>query len=280
MALRELADAWVRANCPNPAVHKDFLEHLDRAVERNVGCSFLVGRELTKSAMPMLVACHCGELFAFELTQKRAKRLRVNDNMLVCWPGATRQDHGPKPEPLIWLEDVDVDHASFLDRSAAIIGTLRYRTDRLLLEPLAIHVVCEPPDRGSKTLYAYPPTLLPPDGAVRFSFSSLGDMPDRDGVPFTGAVPLFFRVFTTEAPAMPAISPHVASKVGETSAAQLLARPHHSSPPPTSGWPSIKPVMPAHSTFPPTYDPGVLSPPAAIEVKPVSDIRAVLVDIV
>ena len=277
MALRELAAAWVRANCPNPAVHKDFLEHLDRAVARGVGCSFLIGRELTKRAKSMLVACHCGELFAFDLTQKRAKKLRVNDNMLVCWPGATRQDHGPKPEPLVSIEEVDVDHASSLDRSAAITGTLHYRTSRLLLEPLALHVTCEPPDRSSMTLYAYPPALHPPAGAVRFSFSSLGEMPDPHGIPFSGAVPLFFQVFSAEASVISAVAPHIAPKIGESSVAQLLS---HHSPPPISGWPSIKPVMPANSTFPPTYDPGVLSPPAATEVKPVSDIRAVLVDIV
>lgn len=202
----------------------------------------------------------------------------MNDNMLVCWPGATRQDHGSKPEPLVSIEEVDVDHASSIDRSAAITGMLRYRTNRLLLELLAIHVTCEPPGRASLTLYSYPPALHPPAGAVRFAFSALGEMPDRYGIPFTGAVPLFFRVFTAEAPAMPSISPHVAPKMGETSAAQLLARPHHSTPP--SGLPSIKPAMPAPSLFPPTYDPGVLSPPGATEVKPVSDIRAVLVDIV
>jgi hypothetical protein len=279
MALRELATAWVRANCPNRAVHKDFLKHLDRAVGHGVGCTFLVGRELTKRAKPMLVTCHCGELFAFDLSTQQIERLCVNDNMLVCWPGATRQDHGPKPEPLVWLEEVDVVHASCLDRNAPITGTLRYRTDRLFLEPLAIHVTCEPPGRASMTLYSYPPALHPPAGAIRFSCSSLGDMPDRDGVRFAGAVPLFFRVFTADEPVRPAVAaPHVAPIHGSHTPA--TSWPHHVPLPPTSGLPSIKPVMPAHMPFPPTYDPGVPVVPNTTEVRAISDIRAVLVDVV
>jgi hypothetical protein len=128
MALRELAAAWVRANCPNPAVQRDFLRHLDRAMQRGVGCSFLIGRELTKSAKPTLVACHCGELFAFDLTLRRAERLHVNGDMLVCSQGATCQDHGSKPEPLIWLEEGEVDHAQALDLTRRLLE--RYDTEQ------------------------------------------------------------------------------------------------------------------------------------------------------
>lgn len=269
MGLRELAAAWVRANCPNPAVHKDFLHHLDRAVAHGVGCTFLVGRELTKRAKPMLVACHCGELFAFDLTIPQAEQVRVKNDMLVCSLGATQQNHSPKPEPLICLEAVEVDRAERLDPNEPITGTLQYRTIRPLLGPLAIHVTCEPPGRASITLYAYPPALHLPVGAVRIAFSKLGDMCDREGVRFAGAVPLFFRIFTAEEPVMPIVPARVAPTA-----------PRHASPVPASGIPSIKPVSPASSAFPPPYDPRPPFAPASAEVRPISDIRAVLVEVV
>jgi hypothetical protein len=47
------------------------------------------------------------------------------------------------------MEYVDVNQAAALDRSSPITGTLRYRTDQFILEPLAIQVIFEPPGRPS-----------------------------------------------------------------------------------------------------------------------------------
>lgn len=274
-ALRELAATWVQANCPNPAVHKDFLGHLDHAVARGVGCTFLVGRELTKRAKPMLVACYCGELFAFELTKRQAKQLKMRANALTLSSGAVRHDHGPKPEPLVWLERIDVDSADGLVRNAPITGALHYRTNRMFREPLAVHVTCEPLGRASVTLLSYPPALHPPAGIVRLSFPALGKSLDRRGEPFIGAVPLFFRVFTADEPAPPVAAPHAAPK----QQGQFPSTSRPQPPPPTSSTPSIKPKAP----LPPPLSADIFGASlisAAAEVKPVSDIRAVLVDLV
>lgn len=83
MILQELATAWMRANCPNADVQRDVLRQLDDAIGRSVGCSFVIGRNLTKSGAPYLVHCFCGELFAFQLTAQQAAGLNLGDSLRV-----------------------------------------------------------------------------------------------------------------------------------------------------------------------------------------------------
>jgi len=138
MILRDLAAAWVRANCLGSDVQDDFLERLDDALRRGVGCSFVIGRKLMKDGKPHLVHCFCGELFAFQLTPRQASRLKVKDAMLVSASGLTEHDHEPHPDPPVRLEQVDVDSANALDRSKPITGTLTYRSDQMWVMPVAI----------------------------------------------------------------------------------------------------------------------------------------------
>ena len=55
MLLRDLAAAWVRSNCPRPDLQANLLQHFDHAAQRGVTCSFVVGRELTRSGKSYLV---------------------------------------------------------------------------------------------------------------------------------------------------------------------------------------------------------------------------------
>ena len=64
MILRELMSAWARKHCPRPDVQEDILEHLDRALQDDVTCSFTIGPDLIGSGRPFLVYCFGGELFA------------------------------------------------------------------------------------------------------------------------------------------------------------------------------------------------------------------------
>ncbi len=283
MALRELATAWVRANCPRSDVQENITQHLDHAVQRGANCSFMIGRELTKSEKPCLVYCFRNEVFAFVLTPIQAARLNVTDSLLVCAESPRVNQPVPTAEPVVWLQDVEVDNAAVLDRSQPITGTLRYRTAEFITDPLAIHAVCEPPGRPSTILSHHISCLPLPKGAIRFSLPALGELRDAAGFQFTGLVPIFFQMWLTSKVAAQADSPFQHPSL-PTPPSQKTAppgpKPHQSSIPNVSPYiTSLKPMMPAMSTFPPTYDPGGSTLSPVQEEKPVSDVFAVLVEI-
>lgn len=194
MILREMAEVWVRANCPRVEVQDDILKWLDNALQRGVGCSFVVGRELTRSGHPFLVYFFCGELFAFQLTRQQAARLNPDETTLLSARGLNEQSHSPHPEPLVRLEKVVVDNAHALDRSAPLTGTVTYRTERTWFLPLAIQAVCEPPGRNNTVFFHHLFRLPQGEGAIQFSLSPLGDLKDQTNDPFVGALPLFFQM--------------------------------------------------------------------------------------
>ena len=268
--LRDLVAAWVRSNCPRTDLQANLLQHFDRAADRGVTCSFTVGRELTRSGKAFMIYCYAGELFAFELTAEQAVRLHVADNMLQCAEGPRQHPTESKPEPVVWIEEVTVDNAAALDPMAPITGTLRYRTTQLLREPIAIRVTCEPPGRGSTCLYYHLLRLQPPAGTVRFTLSSVGDLRDGNGVPFVGALPLFFQVVTTSGPQPQTTGGSPGQVIGVSQ--------------PQPGWPTgllpkmptvpgmPKPVMPRPTQFPLPYDPATQSARQVQQEQPVSDI--------
>lgn len=281
MNLRGLVMAWVRKHCPGSDVQEDICQHLERALQRDATCSFTIGRDLTRSEMPFLVCCFSGEFFAFELTMEQAGRLQVRDNMLVCSEGPPQQDRLLSYEPAVWLENIAIDNAKSLDRSRPITGTLRYRTDRVLLDPSAIRVVCEPPGRGRICLFHYLFQLTPPEGAVMFSLPPLGDLLGQDGTAFKGALPLFFQIWTTaehDSLSTAYFAPSVVS--GPPKSPWLQPASHTDWQPmvPMSPW-AIQPTTPASSCYPPPYDPWPHTAPPTGQEIPVSDIRAVLGEI-
>lgn len=288
MALRDLAIAWVQATCPRLDVQQNFLQHLDHAIHRGATCSFMIGRELTKSDKPFLVYCFRDELFAFELSPEQSARLNVTDNMLVCAESPRVNEPVPTVEPLVWLEDVEVDNAASLNRSQPITGTLRYRTKEFIAEPLAIRAVCEPPGRASTILSHHIFCLPPPEGAIQFSLPAIRNLRDAAGKEFTGLVPLFVQMWLTKKHATQADLPFPRTplpKAPSFGTAPPIPMPHQSALPKTSAFATTpKPATPASSLFPPTYDPGSLAPPPPVggnlqEERPVSDVRAVLIEL-
>lgn len=294
MILRDLATTWVRANCPRVEVQDDFLKWLDNALQRGVGCSFVVGRELTRSGHPFLVYCFCGELFAFQLTRQQAARLNPRENTLLSVRGLNEQSHGPHPEAPVRLEKVVVDNAQALDRSARVTGAVTYRTERHWFVPLAVQAVCEPPGRTNMVFYHHLLGLPQGEGEFRFSLSPLGDLRDRKGKPFIGALPLFFQVVLAgepekEPPQSPSRKPWELHQHGH--------RPPTPQPAPSKKnvlgepfvTPSPIPVVVTADTlkpFPPMPAmPSIHAPhltPAAPDpqrFRAVSDIRAVLVEV-
>lgn len=280
MALRDLATAWVRANCP-PDVQTTFLQHLDQSIQRRVNCSFMIGRDLTKIGKPLLVYCFRDEVFAWALTLQEAERMSVADNMLVSAGSPLVNEPLPMVSPVVSLEGVDVDNVTALDRTQPITGTVRYRTHEFITKPLAIRATCEPPGAPAAILSHNMFMLRPPEGDIQFSLPPLGDLLDVDGKQFAGLVPLFFQIWLTaqremnpdatfpKAPIPPSPWPVPSSPKPNRSTSHGPAGYLHAQ----------APVMPAMSSFPPAYDPGIPVADALPEERPISDVRAVLVEI-
>ncbi len=153
MIPRDLAQTWVHANCRSADVRRDFLKHLEDALRLGVGCSFIVGCGLTKSMMSYMVYCYCGEFFAFQLTLAQAEQLNANGRTMVGNPGLRPQNHDPRPEPLVQLRKVEVDHAERMDGVSSIDGSISLFSDQFWDLPVAIQSVCEPPSGNSVILY-------------------------------------------------------------------------------------------------------------------------------
>jgi hypothetical protein len=260
MVLREMATLWAAANFPRPDVQAYFVQQLDQAIQRQVTCSFVIGPKLTKDNKPYLVYGFRGELFVFELTSEQIARLGLKDEGMRCGEGLQPAEWNPI-EPRIRLESIKVDGSPTLNREARIAGSLSYHSDRTFLGPLALHVVCEPAGCGCTTLYHHFSLLLQPKGDLKFIVDRLGDLKNRQGEIFLGIVPLFFQIWTAgelqnpqPRPAFPKQPDHLQ---------QMLLDPRTRLP------------SPAQVALPET--PRAQAPRLD---RPISDIRAVLVEVV
>ena len=274
MSLSNLATSWIRANCPGSDVQADMLGRFQDAMQRGVGCTFLLGRQLVKSRKPFLVACFCGELFAFQLTPRQAAKMNVKDKMLVASIGLSPHFHAPRPEVSVRLNQVEIEGAAMLDRNAPIVGTLQYAADRPWPTPVAIQAVCEPAGRSSVVLYHHLAGLQAGVHTIRFSLSAPQNLQDRSGEPFVGVAPLFFQICLFEGPAGPS--------AGQGMSPLAATPPGTPGTPPQLGEPYVPPAAGATS-MPMPLNP--LSPHPAAGFTPqvfraISDIRAVLVELV
>jgi hypothetical protein len=267
MGLHEMATVWARANCLSADVQDDILRHVDRAIQRNVGCSFTVGDSLTKNQRSFLISCFSGEFFAFELTHSQVVRLGVKTNELDFAASVPREALALNSEPTVWLQEVKVDHATGLSSEVPITGSLRYQTEQSVLQPLAIRVVFEPLGRDRITLFHHLSRLTPQEGIVKFALRQLGDLLARGGQPFTGVVPLFFQVWAANKTSGRQLPTPVLPRVGGH-----VMRPDV----------SRKPQMPTTGTVPTPSSAGHLPPPesTALPDQPISDIRAVIVEVI
>ncbi len=265
MKLREMATAWLEANCPGIDVRQDFQQNFDRALQRNATCSFVLGSRLTRGRKPYLIYCFGGEFFAFALTPRQVARLGVQDNEMRCAEGPSHEVREPTVEPFVLIEQVKVDDADSLSRLQPITGTLQYRAKQVQLAPVAIKVDCEPPGRGRLSLYHHLSCLVPMEGNVKFSLLQLGDFLDAGGNQFASVLPLFFQIWTAPPP-LPAPQGSQHSVASEMNLAWPAIPP------------AIAPTIPVGSPYPPASNAGA-SPSQTFDSRPISDIRAVLVEI-
>jgi hypothetical protein len=291
MILRDLASAWVRANCPRTEVQNGFLQRLDDALRRGVGCSFVIGKRLTKDGKPYLVHCFCGELFAFPLTPRQAEWLHVSDVQLVSARGLAEHNHEPHADPPVRLEQVQIDSAEVLDRSKPIKGTLNYQADQFWVMRLAIQAACEPAGGNSMVLYHHLHDLPRGAGTIRFQFPPIGELKNGEGQPFVGVLPIFFQIcivgepektsrsvpggptmqpghFLPPAkPVPPPPPPFIKQKLGD----------RFTPPSPTSTL--MTPQTMTFPSFPDPWQPEPKAPPNPNRFRSISDIRAAIVEV-
>jgi hypothetical protein len=262
MILREMATLWAESNFPRPDVQAYFVQRLDQAIQRQVTCSFIIGCKLTKDNRPYLIYGFRGELFVFELSSEQTARLGLKEDGMRCGEGLQPAEWSAI-EPSVRLENISVESSRTLNREARIAGSLSCHSERTFLEPLALHVVCEPPGCGCTTLYHHLPLLIRPGGDLKFIVDKLGELKDRQGGKFVGVVPLFFQIWTAAelqgpqpaSPAFPGPTPVHAKPTGFEPRNRL----------PTS----VRLALPEASQ----------RQPVKLD-RPISDIRAVLVDVV
>lgn len=263
MVLREMATLWAAANIPRADVRANFVQRLDEAIKRRVTCSFTIGRKLTKSQRPFLVYGFRGELFVFELSREQATRLGVQENGMLCGDSLRPAVWNQPVEPIVRLENVKVESSTELDREARITGSLSYRSGQSFLEPITLHVVCDPPGRGCRTLYHHLPLLMQPEGDLKFTLDKVGDLTDKQGETFVGITPLFFQIWTAAELQSPA-----------------SAIPAFIAPPPIHAQPTRfdpRNRLPAGARV---AMPQPAPAPSSQHDRPISDIRAVLVNVV
>jgi hypothetical protein len=275
MTLREKLDKWAELTCRLPDVRKQVLKEFDRAAAEERFVTFLIGAGLTRYKKAVHLTCLCGCLYSFELSEEQAERREIRDLVLTCEASALTRNllaHDNKP---IELVEVTVDNASPLDRHARIRGEIEFAMNEFPVEPLVAHGLCNIPGHGTTTLFHYFPQLLPPGGTAGFSFDPLGDLVDRKGHVFSGVLPIFFQIWTTEEPNAPN--------------APLMGRlsPAGAEPAPSQSWNPIQPhsistADPLPPVFPPTVLPLVpagVEIPAGLRGRPMSNIRGVIVEI-
>ncbi|MFO0915218.1 MAG: hypothetical protein U0795_19810 [Pirellulales bacterium] len=270
MNLREVTMNWVCANCTIQDVHRDVEVVLGRALQQGLSCSFTLGAGLIKSRKPYLIYCYNGEFYAFQLTPRQVARLGLRHDQMASGTGCRGGLSQPVVDPIVNIAGVEVNNAWALNRNLPITGTLQYQTQRPILEPIAIRGECEPPARGSIHLYHYLFSLIQLDGAIHFSLPPMGDLADHQGQAFAGVLPLFFQVWT--APELPPPLPPEPKGFG-------LKQDWEA---PASAVPfAALPALPARTLYPPTYDPGAGfgAPVVKPEPRPISDVRAILVEV-
>ncbi|MEX0585784.1 MAG: hypothetical protein WD176_04030 [Pirellulales bacterium] len=298
MALREMACRWLEANCPLAEVRQNFLEQYDGAVKNGFACSFVIGSNLTASAAPYLIHGVRNEFFAFQLTPQQARALNVEPNALRSWQCPPAMEVAVTETPIVWIDDVTVDHRDALDiyHPSHITGTVHYRTEKWLMQPMAVEMLYWLPGPSSSASYYHFHGLRPTENRLPFSFRNLAcDTKPRDRRPRPLA--LFFQIWASEAPdawkaghatisasTIPAVPPARLPRANPWPA--LYTPPQHGSAP-------RPPATPFDDAFSPAtpFAPPVTSPPAPAERGPfseahtgrhhrVSNIRAVLVDVV
>lgn len=195
MKLRDSFEVWLTANCPHAQVREDALRHVDEAMRREAGCSFVFGGRLTKSGRATLVHGYCAQLFAFLLTPEQASAYGADDDALIAAFGATLQSHMTVDDPPIAIASVELDSGGAIDPALPIRGTLKLSASQWWLVPLAIRAVLEPPGRSGVVLQHHLESLPRGEHEIRFEFPPLGISPVRESDARSRPSPAFVQLF-------------------------------------------------------------------------------------
>ena len=196
--IRKLAAAWADATCPEPQMRRDFMREIDKAVERNIDTSLVVGWKLTKSQTPYMVYLFAKHFFVFALTNRQAKDLGVHsDGMLATRLPLSIPTPAVSEYPFV-INELKLDNCRCLNGSEVITGHLQYERMCPLPERVSLVLELNVKDRAMKRLYMYPPhPMLNAAGVVELGFPAVrsgNEEATRDWQGTTGAFCRFVTV--------------------------------------------------------------------------------------
>jgi hypothetical protein len=134
--LRNAAIAWVRSNCPQREVHRDFISSIDATIAQGANRSYLIGRSLTRQGAAYLLYAFAGELFVFQLTARQEAAVAIGPGEMRGEPNIAPPDDRPAPPPLLSLERLEVVTPIVSDPKRPIVCRCQYRLLRNPREPL------------------------------------------------------------------------------------------------------------------------------------------------
>ncbi len=196
VALRQKAVEWIKTKTqynPDDESFARILGQIDKDVKADKYFTVALGSDLVKSGKPQLVFGFAGELFVFELSGARAKKLRLGAlDADYATAGGKRLDKRTA-DPVAKLESPEIKNANRLGRKKKITGRVACQTLRARKGKYALRLSYQA--GGSWTHQFYPLKKLPKEkGTLRFSFKSLGT--GKGGKSFAGPVAVFLDLCT------------------------------------------------------------------------------------
>jgi hypothetical protein len=195
--LRQKAVEWIKTKAhynPDDESFAKILSQIDKDIKDEKYFTVALGSDLVKSGKPQLVFGFAGELFVFELSGARAKKLGLGAfDADYATAGGKRLDKR-KAKPAAKLEVPEIKNASRLNRNKKITGQVACETLRPGKRTYALRLSYQV--GGSWTHQFYPLNKLPSKkkGTFRFSFKPLAT--GKDDRTFAGPVALFLDLCT------------------------------------------------------------------------------------
>lgn len=195
--LIDLAANWVRTNCPNPAVCRDFVQRVHEAEERHVNCSFAIGPALTRTGAPYFAPCYSGQLFVFALTPSQARHLHAVGAQMQYAEHLRRQDTDPAFPVYVMLDELEIKNAAHLSNAEPIEGRCTYSLRGFWLEPFAFGLQFVLTGRADVCAWDHRVEgFIEADGLLRFSFSPIRKICGQASEVWTGTTAVMLRLYT------------------------------------------------------------------------------------
>jgi hypothetical protein len=209
---RELTIAWANRNCSDQRVIRDVAKHLGDAERASGHVMLLIGRKLTRSRSPFLVASLGRDMFAIELSKQQVRNFGLEPNVIGAM--VRKGSLGLfAPDPCITLTDVSIENASTHDPKQPVMGQFTFECSALH-DGLTLRMVYDLPNGSTVRHYHYCLNPFYGRGTLKFRMSPLGGSPDDTRRLLPPTIPVIFTLCLqrpgTNAPDVPVSTSYAA----------------------------------------------------------------------